>query len=58
MIRINLLGGDRDRTQRGGEVDLWQKVTIGCSVILVATVVLIGWRFWSLRQDSVQLTQE
>ena len=58
MIRINLLGGDRDRTQRGGEVDLGQKVTIGCSVILMATVVLIGWRFWSLRQDSVQLTQE
>ena len=58
MIRINLLAGDRDRTNRGVEVDLGQKVTIGCNVILVAMVVLIGWRFWSLRQDSVQLTQE
>ena len=58
MIRINLLAGDRDRPKRGVEVDLAQKVTIGCSVILVATVVLIGWRFWSLRQDSAQVTQE
>ena len=58
MIRINLLAGDRDGTKRGVEIDLGQKVTIGCSVILVATIVLIGWRFWSVRQDSVQLTQE
>ena len=58
MIRINLLAGDRGRPKRGVEVDLAQKVTIGCTVILVATVVLIGWRFWSLRQDSAQLTQE
>ena len=58
MIRINLLAGDRERPKRGVEVDLAQKVTIGCSVILVATVVLIGWRFWSLRQDSAQVTQE
>ncbi len=58
MIRINLLAGARDRPKRGVEVDLAQKVTIGCSVILVATVVLIGWRFWSLRRDSAQVTQE
>ena len=58
MIRINLLAGDRDRSTSAVGIDLGQKVTVGCSVILIVTVLVIGWRFWSLRQDSFQLTQE
>ena len=58
MIRINLLAGDRDRAGRRVGIDLGQKVTVACSVILVVTVVVIGWRFWSLRQDSAELAQE
>ena len=58
MIRINLLAGDRERSRRRVGIDLGQKVTVGCSVILVVTVVVIGWRFWSMRQDSAQLAQE
>ena len=58
MIRINLLAVERERTTRRAGIEIGQKVTIGCSVILVAAVVGIGWRFWSLRQESNQLTQE
>ena len=58
MIRINLLAGDRERSKPAVGIDLGQKVTVGCSVILVVTAVVIGWRFWSLRQDTFQLGQE
>ena len=58
MIRINLLAVERDRTKRRAGIEIGQKVTIGCSVILVMTVVAIGWRFWSLRQQAAQLVQE
>ncbi len=58
MIRINLLAVGRDRTQRRAGVQLGQKVTIGCSVIVVVTVVAISWRFWTLREQGAQLTRD
>ena len=58
MIRINLLAVERGRTTHRVGIELGQKVTIGCIVILVVTVVGIGWRFWSLQQNSLQLTQD
>lgn len=58
MIRINLLAVDRERAKRRASFQLGQKVTIGCSLILLATVVLIGWWYWSLRRDSVKLDEE
>ena len=58
MIRINLLAGLGGRGGPRSVIDLGQKVTVACSVILVITVVVIGWRFWSMRQQSAQLAQE
>ena len=58
MIRINLLVPERAATPRGPVADIGQRVTLACSAILLVTAVLIGWRFWSLRQDVVQLEQE
>ena len=58
MIRINLLSGSTVSTPRRASIDLGQRVTVACSVIVVATVVVMGWRFWSLRQESNQLQQE
>lgn len=57
MIRINLLAVERERTKRrvGGGVSLGQRVTIVCSLILVLTVVGVGWWFWLLRQQSARL---
>ena len=58
MTRINLLAGSAAPPPPRGSVDVVQRVTLACSVILVAMVVVIGWRFWSLRQESNQVQQE
>ncbi len=58
MIRINLLAGSCAGAARAGGIDLGQRVTVACSVILVATVVVIGWRFWSVRESAAQMTRE
>ncbi len=58
MIRINLLAVDRERAKRRATFQIGQKVTIGCSLILLATVLFIGWWYWSLRRDSAQLDEE
>lgn len=53
MIRINLLGGERQ--VKKAAASSWaagQQLTIACSLILVTAVALVGWRFWTLRQES------
>jgi len=55
MIRINLLAVERERAKTKKPrvaISAAQKVTFGASVILIATVLGIGWWFWSLRQAS------
>ena len=51
MIHINLLAGTTAPTPRLAVIESGWRVTVTCSVIVVATVVVIGWRVWSLRQD-------
>lgn len=61
MIRINLLSvADHDRSRKRGSVafDIGQKVTLVCSVILVATALAIGWWWWALDRQSVRLTND
>ena len=53
MIRINLLAVERKTTSSAA--DLGQRITVGCSLLLVATAVLLGWRYWSLRQESARI---
>jgi type IV pilus assembly protein PilN len=57
MIRINLLAVERQRTKKARTVviPVAHRATIAASLILVATVLGIGWWFWSLRQQSQQL---
>jgi len=55
MIRINLLSVERERTKKKAAFQSGQKVTIACSLVLVMTVVFIGWRYLSLNKDSAQL---
>jgi len=35
-----------------------QRVTIGAALILLSTVVTVGWWFWSLRQENQRLDEE
>ena len=56
MIRINLLAVDRDKKKKKAvTLQAGQKMTIGCSLILMLAVLFIGWRYWALSRESAQL---
>jgi type IV pilus assembly protein PilN len=62
MIRINLLAVERGKTKRKAarsfQITPAHRVTIGASLILIVTVLGIGWWFLSLRQTSAQLDRD
>ncbi len=61
MIRINLLATEREKQPRkksGIAFDIGQKVTLLSSLILVATVLGIGWWWWMLDRESARLTSD
>ena len=58
MIKINLLSVERERTKRKAKFQVGQKVTVGCSLILVAAALVVGWWFWSLQRASADLDQQ
>jgi type IV pilus assembly protein PilN len=61
MIRINLLASEREKQPRkaaGLGFDLGQKVTLVCSLILLATALGVGWWWWMLDRESARLTSE
>jgi len=58
MIRINLLAVERERSKRRVLIPAAHRVTIGASLILLATALLVGWWFWSLRQTSARVDEE
>ena len=58
MIRINLLGTERAKVRARTGLTEAQKITRGCALIMLATAGYIGYRFWSMRQESTRLEQE
>jgi len=58
MIRINLLGTERKQAKKATSFDLGQRLTVACSLILVATVMGIGWWFWTLNNESARVDAE
>jgi type IV pilus assembly protein PilN len=59
MIRINLLAVDRKAAKRAGiTFHAGQKLTFGCSAILVVAALFVGWRYWSLQQESSRIDME
>ena len=58
MIRINLLAVDKERVGTRVLIPPAHRVTIGATIILVLTAAVIGWWFWSLRQQSATLDLE
>jgi len=58
LIKINLLAVDRDRAKRKAKFQVGQKVTVACSLILVAAALVVGWWFWSLQRASADLDQQ
>ena len=58
MIRINLLGGERQVKKKAIAFDIGRRITALCSVLLVLTAVGIGYWYYSLRQRSTELDAE
>jgi type IV pilus assembly protein PilN len=59
MIRINLLAVERKAAKKPRVlIPAAHRVTIGASLILIATILGIGWWFLSLRQRSAQVDQD
>jgi type IV pilus assembly protein PilN len=58
MIRINLLGVERQKAKKALAFDIGRSVTLACSLILVTTVFLVGWWYWSLREESSRVDAE
>jgi len=61
MIRINLLAAERGaakKTRAAGGVTTAQRVTIGAALILLSTLVTVGWWFWALHTRSTRLDEE
>ncbi len=59
MIRINLVGAERRGAKAGGRrFDLAQKMTVIGSLIVLVTVLLLGWRYWALGQQEAQLAAD
>jgi len=55
MIRINLLGTERAAAKKKLTFQTGQKLTVGCTLILVFAGLYMGWRYLSLGRQSVQL---
>jgi type IV pilus assembly protein PilN len=58
LIKINLLAVDRERAKRKAKFQIGQKITVGCSLILVAAALGIGWWYWHLERTSADLDQQ
>jgi type IV pilus assembly protein PilN len=62
MIRINLLAVDRGPVKKAASrtpgVSAAQRVTIGAALILLSTILAIGWWFLALRARSAKLDED
>jgi type IV pilus assembly protein PilN len=62
MIRINLLAVERGPAKKtrgaGAAVTTAQRVTIAAALILLSTLVTVGWWYWSLHTRSIRLDED
>jgi type IV pilus assembly protein PilN len=58
VIRINLLGVERQKSKTSFTFDPAQRTTAACVLIVLLGVGGIGWWYWSLQQTSIRLDEE
>ena len=58
MIRINLLAAERESKKKKATFQSGQKVTIACSLVLVLTGFVIGWRYLAIARESSKLDDD
>jgi type IV pilus assembly protein PilN len=56
MIKINLL--TVERAKKKVPFQFGQRLTLGCSLILILAVLFVGWRYLSLTKESARLDSE
>ena len=56
MIRINLLAVERARAKKEAAFSFQtgQKLTVGCTLILILGVLFVGWRYWTVTRESAR----
>jgi type IV pilus assembly protein PilN len=58
MIRINLLATERKvKAAAGPGFQAGQKMMVIGSLVLVVTIALLGWRYWSLGQQAAEVAR-
>ena len=55
MIRINLLGVERQKARKAPAFDLSRQLTVACSLIVALSAAGIGWWYWTLNQERAQV---
>jgi type IV pilus assembly protein PilN len=59
VIRINLLGVERQKVKKAApSFDIGQRLTVLCSLILVASLLGVAWWWWSLTNTATELDNE
>lgn len=58
MIRINLLAERRSVKAASKGLQAGQKITVIGSLLLVLTLVGVGWRYWAIGQQEAQVARE
>ncbi len=58
MIRINLISERRSVKAVSKGFQTGQKITVIGSLLLVLTLVGVGWRYWALGQQQAEVTRE
>ena len=60
MIRINLLATERRAAAKAASpgFQAGQKMMVIGSLVLVLTVVAVGWRYWAINQEKAQIARE
>ena len=57
MIRVNLIG-ERKVAKKKIAFPIAQQITVVSAAIMVATGLVVGWRYWSLNRAAARLTTE
>jgi len=55
VIKVNLLAGERKKAKKKLLIPAGQQLTIVCSLVLVLSLLAVGWRFWAITKVSKQL---
>jgi type IV pilus assembly protein PilN len=58
MIRINLLGVERQQGKRAVAFDISRRVPLASGLILAAALLGLGWWYWSLTDEATRLAAD